>query len=290
MRSDLTDDGFAQDPILVFGAPRSGTTYLQQILNANPAVFISHESRVFAWLHHALEVLAQDDRYLVTYRDDFVEHLRTVLPQSIRDFYFRLAPEASFWGDKNPHYADALNTGCLELVAELFPGSRFIHIVRDGRDVVSSLMRKKDAEGKPWVDFESAHWTWMSHVDNGCSFGRALPPKRYFELRYEDLISDDLGIAVEVFEFLGLGLHPAVQAFCESEREARTPFSDPTRDFKEGIGVSDWPKIFNLEDQAHSLELIGAHLVRYGYETDVTLADFMGRTVGALAEQKANLG
>jgi hypothetical protein len=52
-----------RDPIVVFGAPRSGTTYLEQILNAHPAVFISHETRVFAWLHHAL-VLTQDHRLL----------------------------------------------------------------------------------------------------------------------------------------------------------------------------------------------------------------------------------
>jgi len=34
----------APDPIIVYGAPRSGTTYLEQILNAHPAIFISHET------------------------------------------------------------------------------------------------------------------------------------------------------------------------------------------------------------------------------------------------------
>jgi hypothetical protein len=275
----------AEDPILLFGAPRSGTTYLQSLLNANPAVFISHETRVFAWLHQALNVLPQDPRYLITYREGFVERLSSVLPETIRDFYRDLAPEALYWGDKNPHYADPHNAGCLEMVAGLFPGSRFIHIIRDGRDVACSLVRKQDSDGNPWVTFETAHTTWTSHVDLGCEFGRAIVPGRYFEVRYEDLIADDLAVADELFRFLGIPLHPAVSAFCQSQQAERTPLSGPTRDLDGGIGVSEWSRFFTLDEQMRSLELLGTHLVRYDYETEKSLGRLVNRTAEALARE-----
>jgi Sulfotransferase family len=224
---------------------------------------------------------------LVTHREAFMQHLRTEIPKVIRDFYRTLAPGASQWGDKNPHYADGPNAGCLDLIAELFPGARFIHIIRDGRDVVSSLVRKRDPEGNPWASFEAAHVTWTSHTDRGAVFGRALPPNQYFEFYYEDLVTDDLAVAGELFRFLGLELDAEVEAFCRSERNERTPFSGPTRNLEDGIASSDWPQLFNLEEQARSLELVGAHLVRYGYETEASLAQLKERTARALASEHA---
>jgi sulfotransferase family protein len=272
-----------RDPIVVYGAPRSGTTYLEQVLNSHPEVFISHETRVFAWLHHAMK-LTQDHRLVANQQEPFVEHLRSVFPEVMRDFYRQLAPPgARHWGDKNPHYADPFNHGTLDLVAELFPASRFIHIIRDGRDVVSSLTRKRWKEDKPWVTFEEAHFTWKKHVRFGRTFGESLPPTRYFELRYEDLIANDAAVAGEIFGFLGIDLDPAVEEFCRAQQASRTPFKDPMRDFGNGISASDWPRIFSLEEQARSLELIGRPLVRYGYETEESLAELRRKTAEALA-------
>jgi hypothetical protein len=261
----------ARDPIILYGAPRSGTTYLENILNAHPDVFISHETRVFAWLHHAL-ALTQDDRLVVGEREAFVNHLRSDFPRMIRDFYRALAPGALYWGDKNPHYADPYNQGALELIAELYPGSRFIHIIRDGRDVVSSLLRKQ-TEGKPWVTFEQAHYTWKTHVRLGRAFGAKLPGNRYFELRYEDLVADDVRLAGELFDFLGIEPHPAVAAFCRGQQELRTPFKGPTRNLQDGIAASDWSSVLDPQEQLESLELIGGPLVRHGYETEESLAE-----------------
>jgi Sulfotransferase family len=269
------------DPIIVFGAPRSGTTYLQRILNAHPAVFVSHETRIFAWLHEALEVLPRDDRNLVTYRDAFVAHMRRILSEAVLSFYRELAPDAIRWGDKNPHYADARNAGCLELTSELFPEAQFIHIIRDGRDVVASLVRKRNDDGTPWVTFEQAHETWTSHVDVGSAFGRTLAPERYFELRYEKLIAADLALTRDLFSFLGLAVHPDVVTFVERQQASRTPFSGPTRDLSVDIGRSEWGNVFDEAQRARSLELIGEQLVRYGYETPASVVTLRAQPVVA---------
>jgi hypothetical protein len=271
------------DPIIVYGAPRSGTTYLEQILNAHPEFFISHETRIFGWLNQAVAVLPNDDRFVLNERRAFVERLRAELPPVIRAFYRNLAPEVRYWGDKNPHYAARYNAGSLDVVAELFPRSRFVHIVRDGRDVVSSLLRKRDEDGRPWVkNFEQAHQVWTVHVENGSSFGRKLPSNRYFEIRYEDLVADDVAMARELFGFLGLELHPAVEGFCRDQRDYRTPFMGPTRDLSKGVAGSDWETVLNRDQQRRSLELLGPQLVHYGYETELSLAKAADALVDAL--------
>ena len=120
------------------------------------------------------------------------------------------------------------------MIAELFPGSRFIHIMRDGRDVVSSLMRKQEDDGKPWVTFEEAHDTWKWSVDLGRNFGRRVSPDRYFEFRYENLVADDPGVAREIFRFLDIDFHSDVEDFCHAQHVERTPFQDPMRDLEQG--------------------------------------------------------
>ena len=55
-------------PLIVFGAPRSGTTYLQRVLDLHPAILLTHETRVFAWLHAVVNVLPANDQYVVTER------------------------------------------------------------------------------------------------------------------------------------------------------------------------------------------------------------------------------
>lgn len=255
-----------ESPIIVYGAPRSGTTYLNLILNKHPEVFISNETRLFVWVHRSLKVLPQRDQVLLSHREEFLQHLHSRYPQLIRDFYRRLCPDARYWGDKNPHYAALSNFGCLDTIAALFPETHFIHIMRDGRDVVSSLMRKG------WADFDLAHKIWTRCVDIGCSFGRRQPRNRYFEVRYEDLIRDDVGVARELFDFLGIEIHPDVVKLCEAQRKERLPLSEPTRDLSSEMTDSNWERTLTLDQRVRSLELLGRHLVRYGYETEASLA------------------
>jgi hypothetical protein len=253
-------------PIIIYGAARSGTTYLTHLLNSHPEVFITDESRLFAWVHQSLAVLPANDNLVRHQKTEFTGHLRANYPELIREFYRKLRPDARYWGDKNPHYAAPSNHGCLETITELFAGARFIHIIRDGRDVVASALRGN------WRDFDGVHRMWTSHVDIGCAFGRQRP-EQYFELRYEDLIRDDLGLARKIFEFLSISLAPQVVAFCEQQRVKRTPYCNPKRDIVADVTVSEWKIAFTTVQRRRSLELLGSHLVTYGYETEQSLAE-----------------
>ena len=105
------------------------------------------------------------------------------------------------------------NDGSLPLIAELFPRSRFIHVVRDGRDVAALLAQRRTSEGRPSMTFDDAHHTWVTSVGIDRTFGHTLPENRYLELRYEDLIPGDVAQARDLFRFLGIDFDPAVEAF-----------------------------------------------------------------------------
>jgi hypothetical protein len=256
--ADVDQPDLAEDPIIVYGAPRSGTTFLRAVLSEHPDVFLSMETRVFDWAYHAGRVLATDKRYVQYHRQEFLEALRPWLRWFLRDYYRRIGGGKFHWGDKHPHYA--ANVKILEEIRYLFPGTRFIHITRDGRDVVTSLLRRG------WVDLEEAHNVWLTHVRIGREFGASLPPDQYFELRYEDLVEDGVGKASEVFDFLGIELDAAVVAYCERQLAERTPLSEPTRETG-AIGRlgSDWSTQLTEEQQRESLALLGETLAELGY-------------------------
>jgi len=251
-------------PIIVFGAPRSGTTYLNAILNQHPDVFISHETRLFVWLHRALGELLTNPQAVLTKREEFRGVLETDLPDTIRRFYAELGNQAPVWGDKNPHYAAKQNTGVLATIERLFPGARFVHIVRDGRDVVASLLRKRKPTGEAWVDFEGAHQIWIDHVEIGQEFGRERSDETYFELKYEDLIEHEVEYAEALMRFLDVSPSGRVMTFIEQQQVGRTPLSGPTRDLSTMIG-SDWEEVVGQERLARSRELLGPSLQRLGY-------------------------
>lgn len=258
------------DPIVIMGAPRSGTTYVNEIVNQHPDVFVTHETRIFVWMHRTLvDGLAHPQRFL-SHRDRFEGHLAHHLPDLVRSFYRGLKPGATYWGDKNPHYASPDHAGVLPMIRDLFPGSKFVHVYRDGRDVVASLLRKRFPDGRRWVDFEGAHDLWNGHVVTGHEFGREIAADRFLEVRYEDLVSDDVAWARTIFDFLEIDLAPEVEAFCLGQRKERTPFSGPTRRITPSADGSDWSDLLDEGQRRRSAEALRANLVRFGYETGET--------------------
>jgi hypothetical protein len=252
-------------PIIVFGAPRSGTTYVTEILNHHPDIAVTNEIRLMVWVHQALNILTQQDEMIYNDRPEFTLHLQQTFPKLIREFYREIRPNRNYWGDKNPHYAAPEHKGCLETIVSLFPGAHFIHIIRDGRDVVSSILRMG------WADFNDAHTYWKNQLDTGCAFGGTQPSDRYFELRYENLIADDTAASEKLFAFLGIEMHSAVTDFCKAQHATRTPVGVATRDLSAGPAESTWAKMLTPEEQSHSLEFIGEYLVRHGYESAASL-------------------
>ncbi|MDQ4023899.1 MAG: sulfotransferase [Actinomycetota bacterium] len=117
------------------------------------------------------------------------------------------------WGDKTPRYVEHI-----PLLARLWPESRFVHLVRDGRNVALSYA---DVPFGPKTVAKAAE-LWASRVRMGIESGRSLG-ERYIEIRYEDLVEDAEGEAKDLCEFLGLDFDSGMLDYTERARGAVLP-------------------------------------------------------------------
>ena len=104
----------------------------------------------------------------------------------------------------------------MALISSALPEARFIHLIRDGRDV--ALSRRRRGMG---ADLELGRGArrWRNRVIAGRRQGDHLGDRRYLELRYEDLLRDPEDSLRRICGFLQLGYGPAMLRYHEHAAE-----------------------------------------------------------------------
>src|SRR5262249_37187128 len=95
-------------------------------------------------------------------------------------------------GDKTPNYVRQI-----PVLHRLWPRAKFVHLIRDGRDVCLSLLdwkRKAARMAELFPTWEedpvtTAALCWERDVGQGREQGRLLGPEFYYEIRYESLVT-----------------------------------------------------------------------------------------------------
>ncbi len=226
----------------IVGAPRSGTTLLRFMLDAHPALAIPPET---GFIPAVLELNGSGDALRDCFfetvtgfppgmsawadfkvgHDELLEALQAIEPfrvdEGVRCFYRLYAARfgKTLWGDKTPFYSHSMAA-----IARLLPEARFIHLVRDGRDVALSLRKTWFAPGQ---DMASLAKVWLQHVGAARVFA-ASAPHRCLEIRYESLIGDAERELCRLCEFLELPFaagmltyHERVEARLQEHEERR---------------------------------------------------------------------
>ena len=205
----------------VVGVPRSGTTLLRLQLDAHPELCIGAETG-FGLVAGAVDdagggpaELAAALRSLATWPDlrldawALRELFDGVDPWSVGAglrAWYRLEAAAAGkprWGDKTPVHAR-----CLPVLARLFGEARFVHLIRDGRDVAASLRGLPFAPGDGSIEAIAADW--RDTIREARAAAAELP--HYLEVRYERLVTDPEAVLREVCAFVELDFHPAMLA------------------------------------------------------------------------------
>lgn len=221
-----------QPIIFVIGSPRGGTTWLQALLGSHPEIVTGQESHLF-WryvlpLHEgwqwSLATMSQDKRYigLASYltQEEFDEWVRNFV-YTVLSKLEGAKPGARFILEKTPAH-----TLYLDLISYYLPTARFIHIIRDGRDVVASLMAAGKSWGHRWAPANAgaAARQWKTHTLAGLR-GQAFG-ERYTEVRYESLLANGVQELSRLFKFLQIACSPdQIAQILESqsfERQKRT--------------------------------------------------------------------
>lgn len=200
--------GLEERLVFVVGSPRSGTTFLGQSLGAQPGFIDLSEVTP---LKAALPVLAHAEE------DEAARRIRQILERVRRLALARRLRAV----EQTPETSFVVNAAL-----RAYPNARAVHIVRDGRDVVASLIERgwlNDASGDAddaalpygaharfWVEPERADafltaseatraaWAWRRYV----SAARGAS-ERTLEIRYEDLVADPGGVAATLAAHLG---------------------------------------------------------------------------------------
>ena len=210
----------------VVGSARSGTTLVRMMLNAHEDIAVPPESRFIVELWRDEEEVEADGflRALENHKrwpawETSIDAVRAQLPGGAR-VSFATAIEASYrayaqergktcWGDKTPRYVESI-----PLLARLFPKAKFIHQVRDGRNVALSYA---DVPFGP-KNVGKAAKLWARRVVAGIRDGRPLGPTRYKELRYEDLVADAERSVKGLCSFLDVAYDPGMLEYTERAR------------------------------------------------------------------------
>ena len=182
-------------------------------------------------------------------------------PDAVRAVYAAYADARglSRYGDKTPPFVLHM-----DLLAGLFPEGRFVHLIRDGRDVARSLVQTSFGP----KGLARAAEVWERRVSRGRASGARLGADRYLEVRYESLVADPASALREVCAFVELGfrepmLHPeeGVTAVPETERAHQASLAMPVT-----AGLRDWRRDMPDADVALVEAVAGDLLSDLGYE------------------------
>lgn len=142
----------------------------------------------------------------------------------------------------------------MDSIAELLPTARFIHIVRDGRDVMQSLRKVKEWGQK--TAYTGIRY-WNDAVNTGRRLGKQLGPERYFEIRYEDFLAAPEAVMPQFVEYV-LG-HP--------DQEKADAFSDAIKRKRKLDRLTTWKKSLSANEHQICEAVAWETLREYGYET-----------------------
>jgi len=185
----------------IVGCGRSGTTLLRAMLDAHPEIAVPPEAQFLVPtirartrfeggghpLPDAILTFLQGQesfrRWGLPEREVEVALAPAVtVPEALRGLYRTYAARERKlrYADKTPFHVHSLR-----LLGAAFPEARFVHLIRDGRDVAVSRV----ASGFRPPGIVGAARAWRAAIRRSRAAGRRLG-HRYLEVRYEKLVAD----------------------------------------------------------------------------------------------------
>lgn len=211
-----------------------------------------HNKRDHERYHHGPHYLLFDREFAMARTNELIARVRNGEKlEGMRAFMSDLFAEhcrldkKPMWANKNPDYVEYLPE-----LHNLFPTMRFLHCVRDGRDVACSVVTR------PWgpTDFASAATWWKQKVEPALQFANQHPG-RCLIVRYEDLVQKPLEELTRITEWLG---EPAdLQAILASYGVGEVRL-DESR-------LGQWSKSFSDKDKEEFRRQAGDLLQQFGY-------------------------
>ena len=216
-------DARREPAVFIVGMNRSGTTLLRMMLDAHPELTIPPETHFVPDLikavredgstpEDALEAMksAREWGDFGFTDEEMLTRLRA-LPKlkpgaAVRTFYEAYMQQQGKprWGEKTPTYVQKM-----KLIQRALPEARFVHVIRDGRDVALSVLDRTVRD----LTADDVARRWKKKITKAREDAPAL--EHYTEIRYEDLILDTEPVLRRVAEFCDLPWDDAMLSYHE---------------------------------------------------------------------------
>lgn len=283
-----TPDDLASGLFFIVGSPRSGTTLLQAMLSSHPRLATPPETKFFqkhdpALPRHGGDPLPADrlDAYLDSLfassdwreiglpREELESAIRAG-DRSARSIFLTIlsAYQARVGrprlGEKTP-----LHARCVPRIRSVFPDAKFIHIHRDPRDVVASMLQMQWTQGT----VRSEARTWRKTLCEHLRCLTTLPPTCYTGVRFETLVEKPEEELRRLCEFLGESFNPAMLEFHDREttgyHQREEQWKGMTRRPLTNQSIGRFKKDLTRRQIAQVERIVGPLLERFGYESHV---------------------
>jgi hypothetical protein len=287
--------GHSNPFVFIVGCPRSGTTLVQRIVDAHPDVAICNETFWLAYFFKKRIGLTPDGLItpelisrLLAYNKFYrmrigraelealmgagepLRYARFVQEIFTRYGEYRGKPLV---GDKTPDYARNLPT-----LHNLWPNAKFVHLIRDGRDVCLSAVAWKRKASRlasqftTWAEqpvATAAAW-WQWHVSLCRAGGRLLGPDLYYEVRYESLVEKPAEETAKLCVFLGVPCDETMLHFHQGRTRSDAALNAKHAWMPITPGLRDWCTQMPAVDIECFETVAGNLLEELGYRRVVT--------------------
>lgn len=255
--------------VFILGSPRSGTSVLAWAIAQHADMCTGPEADFPYYLLRASSDLEQAwelahrraDGWLAVNHVEKEEYLAS-LGFGI-DQLFLSRSGGRRWVEQSPG-----NTLVAPKLATMFPNTQFLHIIRDGRAVVNSLINS-GFHSRAAQDFRSACETWAHFVRKGLETN-VLMPGRLLEIRHERLSEDPETVMREVQEFLQLEPSGAPARFLRTNRINSSYGNTFPEDIRRPKPDSVLPKApwrqWTRKQKALFLEIAHNTMIELGYD------------------------
>jgi len=256
-------------PIFLGGCERSGTTLLRVMLDTHSNIHCGPEAKIIArtipaWVnqrHTNTDVLREYYRFT----DATIDALyRGIILTAISRGNTITTPWIAEKSPQNVFYYNEIRA--------LFPRSPIINMVRDGRDVVASLLEMdwRSDTGKRLdftVNIEAACQRWLAAVNANAGFQASAMAAPYLQIRYEDLVLQPKTVITKVLALLGESWEDTLLDFHMIDRELGEESSATSvRNRIADNRIGRWKDIFTGQDRSRLNSILGEALNRLGYE------------------------
>ncbi|MFP4521878.1 MAG: sulfotransferase family protein [Fibrobacterota bacterium] len=273
----MSDNLKTYPPLFIGGAGRSGTTLLRVMIDSHPEIACGPEIKIFGQTASLwkMAVNSQVKNILGEYglsKDEIDANFRNFCFSFIEKF--RKSKGASMWAEKTP-----TNISHLPFFMEVFPGSRFIHMIRDGRDVVSSLIKQEwttltpsGKSEKIWYTKDIVHASiyWKKVNIDAIKFISDNPSyqSRYMRVFYEDLVNNPEKILNNICDFLNIDFSEEMLNYHDQEHSFNAHESS-TAQVRKPLNTSSigrWKKEMSQKDKEDFYSTAGGLLKLLKYD------------------------